>query len=64
MINIGKQKSGESAIGQFGYHATPLIRTDQFPKTNFLDSENLKTYKPGKNSTSKILTENNTTSFS
>ena len=36
------------------------IRTDQFSKTTFLDSGDLKTYKSGENSISKILTENNT----
>ena len=36
------------------------IRTDQLPKTTFLDSGDLKTYKSGKHSTSKILTENTT----
>ena len=36
------------------------IRTNQFPKTPFLDSEDLKTYRLDENSTSEILTENNT----
>ena len=33
------------------------ILTDQFAKTTFVDSRDLKTYKSGENSTSKILTE-------
>ena len=35
------------------------IRTDQFPETIFLDSVDLKIYKPEENSASKIFTENN-----
>ena len=31
----------------------------QFPKNPFLESEDLKTYKSGKNSTSKILISSN-----
>ena len=36
------------------------ICTNQFPKTTFMDSGDLQTYKSGENSRSKILSKNNT----